>query len=990
MLREVFTKIIELSLVGCYSVLVVLAVRALLSRFERRFSYYLWFIVFLNLCIPWSIQGVFSLIPRQVAEFSLADLPGEEIGETAGVNGGIAGTRDAAGAEGLLTGGRQGGPADGGNVGILPTAGGTGESPFWELEGDQLAAKYQETLRREQGGKTWTLLDGAAALWLLGAGLVLGGNLFQYFRLRQRIRRGKVLAWDPEKRIRTVDSIQSAFLYGLIRPCIYLPAGLAEEEKFYIIAHEQYHRKRKDYLVKPAALCIAALHWFNPLVWLALVLFFQDMEVSCDEKVLDHTTGQVRKQYAASLLKFAAQQNGFMVTSLNFGKPALESRIKNVLKEKRRSVFITAISGAVILALAVGLLLRPQAGSVGKPGEGDVQGAAGSEEGDPQGAAGLGSQGGSPQDLRGTAGSDSDDGSSQDLQGAVGSGSEGTSGKETEGIEGENALAGVPYGEDPEGEAGGRTQEELEFWEMAVIGSPCDPAEAGWDLASVTDVREGFSQLPFEPSPEQEGLTYLLKETESYRLYGKGDYESMLLEKEGHYSLISCGYMSNYAIPPAVWESDYDNDGAQELSIILNLLHGTGVYVDTFLMADTDENGELFVYQYLDTDYLEALRAHLSFEQAEGGTQALVDGVQAGVPLASEETGEGFDSVDVGDVIHFSATDRRIGLNAPVAFYKEDWAIAQYNGSSVYADVIYRDGGKFSLEALWAFNDDLTLWAENAAAAYYREGYQAENGAFLAYEGEKDPDAIVLETRFWSVTPKRVLAVCQVRAGGRDDHWLNVCLENQENLCVADIGTWQVTALWETPGEEYPLSARADAFLQDLCMTLPDFAYGTSLDESFWHDFLFASYTDAWTAAGREVIQMYREDLGFAEDQVKVSGKEAGERVRLALGAELPDTYQPSPEEMPERSTGFYYQDGFYYIGTSDNPEEEYTLAESRIFREASPFSTQADQGAYYQEIWVKYLVTSAGENLGYMNFLLIPAENENGFVVKEKYFAAL
>lgn len=71
MTRDLFIQILQMSLIGCYSIGVALLARPLLARCGRRYAYYLWLIVFLNLCMPVSLNGIFSLIPRQVAEFSL-------------------------------------------------------------------------------------------------------------------------------------------------------------------------------------------------------------------------------------------------------------------------------------------------------------------------------------------------------------------------------------------------------------------------------------------------------------------------------------------------------------------------------------------------------------------------------------------------------------------------------------------------------------------------------------------------------------------------------------------------------------------------------------------------------------------------------------------------------------------------------------------------------------------------------------------------------
>lgn len=73
------------------------------------------------------------------------------------------------------------------------------------------------------------------------------------------------------------DCIRSPFLLGFIRPKIYIPFGLDADTMKYVLAHERYHIRRRDYLVKPFAFLLLTVHWFNPLCWLAFHLMGKDM-----------------------------------------------------------------------------------------------------------------------------------------------------------------------------------------------------------------------------------------------------------------------------------------------------------------------------------------------------------------------------------------------------------------------------------------------------------------------------------------------------------------------------------------------------------------------------------------------------------------------------------------------------------------------------------------------------------------------------------------
>lgn len=169
-----------------------------------------------------------------------------------------------------------------------------------------------------------------------------------------------------------------------------------------------------------------------------------------------------------------------------------------------------------------------------------------------------------------------------------------------------------------------------------------------------------------------------------------------------------------------------------------------------------------------------------------------------------------------------------------------------------------------------------------------------------------------------------------------------------------------------------PLTDQGKAFLMQMCNDLIDFSSGSTMDEKFWRDFLFHSYT-GMSSENAVTEQVYREDLGFEETVVKVSLQEAREHVKRVLGVELPDL-KPSFGDMEKGQTFFYYKDGYYYIGVSDLPDYQYTFSESA-----------ADKGNSENTI-VKYMIDFMGEsNVGTVTFSISPENNENGFVIRSK-----
>jgi len=169
---------------------------------------------------------------------------------------------------------------------------------------------------------------------------------------------------------------------------------------------------------------------------------------------------------------------------------------------------------------------------------------------------------------------------------------------------------------------------------------------------------------------------------------------------------------------------------------------------------------------------------------------------------------------------------------------------------------------------------------------------------------------------------------------------------------------------------EFKLTEKNKSFLQDMCQHLPEFTNPYNLDGSFWHDFLFLSYTGKG-GDQYELVSENRKDTGLKETQIKVSKAEVQAYVKQVLGFEMP-AYEPTVKERKDGQTSMYYQDGYYYIGVSDFGDTMYKYKSTEIQKDDT--------------ISVIYQITdSEGADLGTVEFLLLPETNENGFVVTAK-----
>lgn len=158
------------------------------------------------------------------------------------------------------------------------------------------------------------------------------------------------------------EAINAPMVFGLVKPQIYLPISMKDDNLDYVILHEKMHIRRKDYLIKLMAYMVCMFHWFNPFVWLAYVCLENDIEKACDEAVIQKTKQQEKKEYAYSIVQFCAKDNikkkKIFVAPVGFNEGRIMDRIKNILKYKYTLPEIGAF--VIILGVAVAALFMTE------------------------------------------------------------------------------------------------------------------------------------------------------------------------------------------------------------------------------------------------------------------------------------------------------------------------------------------------------------------------------------------------------------------------------------------------------------------------------------------------------------------------------------------------------------------------------------------------------------------------------------------------------
>lgn len=332
---EILPRLLNMSLTAAVIILFVCICRLLLKKAPKIYSYALWSVVLFRLLCPVSLSAPVSLLGMfhtPVAEVATQDASVTSEGEH--VSAGTASAveyipfqivHEAKPEISLPVGGSEGVVAETINQ-ALPQ----GEE---QLGADPLEAPVS----------LFTYL------WLLGILVMIGRGVVSYIRLRYQLTGALLL----KENIYLADHIPGPFVMGIIKPKIYLPSDLQEKEYSYIILHEKHHIRRGDHIFKVLGYLALSIHWFNPLVWVSFRLFVKDMEMSCDEAVLRKLGEEIRADYSASLLQFAAGQKAVYGTPLAFGEGETKGRIRNLSAWKKpgRIISVVAIVLCVIAIL---------------------------------------------------------------------------------------------------------------------------------------------------------------------------------------------------------------------------------------------------------------------------------------------------------------------------------------------------------------------------------------------------------------------------------------------------------------------------------------------------------------------------------------------------------------------------------------------------------------------------------------------------------------
>lgn len=309
---DVFLKLVNLSISASWLILAVLVLRVVLKKAPKWVMPLLWGVVALRLVCLFSIESALSLIP------SAETIPSEIVTET----------REPVLYEQATL-----------DIVTNPTLPSAAEVPVG--------------VSRQQAQVDFNIYS---VLWLAGMAALLVHALVSAGKLKRKLATAILL----RDNIYESEFVDSPFVFGVVKPNIYLPMHMDEGTAAYVIAHERAHLARRDHWWKVLGCLVLALHWFNPLVWVAYILFCRDIELACDEKVVKGLDGAARADYSQALLSCAAPKRAVAACPLAFGEGNIKMRVKSALHYRKPAFWVAAAAVLAVVIVAVCFLTNPR------------------------------------------------------------------------------------------------------------------------------------------------------------------------------------------------------------------------------------------------------------------------------------------------------------------------------------------------------------------------------------------------------------------------------------------------------------------------------------------------------------------------------------------------------------------------------------------------------------------------------------------------------
>lgn len=312
-MSTIFLYFVNISITATWIVLALVVLRPVLKKVPKWVNCILWGVVGLRLCFPVNIESNFSLVPsKETIPTDIAYLTYPQIDSGVSVINNV----------------------------VNPVISNT--VPLESLS----SANSLETP-----------LNIFTVVWVFGVLLMFLYSVVSFVYLKIKVT-ASVKSSD-EKNVLFCDNIKSPFILGFIKPKIYVPSGLNEQDYKFVLEHEKSHLKRKDHIIKPISFLALAVYWFNPAIWLWYILLCRDIESACDESVIKSYTPTYKKLYSQTLLNCNNPKRMVMACPVAFGEVGVKDRIKSVLNYKKPAFWVVLVAFVSTLVLSFCFITNP-------------------------------------------------------------------------------------------------------------------------------------------------------------------------------------------------------------------------------------------------------------------------------------------------------------------------------------------------------------------------------------------------------------------------------------------------------------------------------------------------------------------------------------------------------------------------------------------------------------------------------------------------------
>lgn len=278
-----------MSVDGAWLIVAVMIARFLLHKSPKYFRKILWGLVGIRLLLPFSVESIFSLMPREI--------------------------NDA---------------------------------------GQTVSQRVTDTVTQQH---TFSLMDALPYAWVIIGCVLIVYGIISFVKLKYKIFDAVIY----KDNIYLSEKAESPFVYGLVKPKIYIPYNLDDKTRDCILQHENTHIKYADHILKLVGYAILCIHWFNPLVWASYFLFCKDIELACDESVIKKYDKDSCREYAKALLDIGVNRVRFSACPIAFGEVSIKERIKSVMGYKKAGRILVSVSLGLCVAVGLCFMTEPEA-----------------------------------------------------------------------------------------------------------------------------------------------------------------------------------------------------------------------------------------------------------------------------------------------------------------------------------------------------------------------------------------------------------------------------------------------------------------------------------------------------------------------------------------------------------------------------------------------------------------------------------------------------